>query len=156
MMLAKHASHMLSAKLIKNAKVCQGLNTHTHTKHTRAFTLIKSNQYQGHLSNTLFFVFLLKTTNVLWCSGKRWEFEDRFECECQICYLLELSELEQGTSCLWVCFLIRKIKKNNNNDTYPRCVLWWLTWIIHSCKCPARAGRKWELGVLLIYFAVYY
>ena len=56
MMLAKHASHGLSAKLIKNAKACQGLNTHTH-KHTRAFTLIKSNQYQGHLSNTLFSVF---------------------------------------------------------------------------------------------------
>ena len=65
MMLTKHASHITTGKLIKNAKVCQGLNTHT-----SAFALIKSSQYQGHLSKiwvVLFFCFfyLLKTTNVL-------------------------------------------------------------------------------------------
>lgn len=62
MMLTKHASHITTGKLIKNAKVwgthvylwekkknakvCQGLNMHI-----SAFALIKPSQYQGHLSN---------------------------------------------------------------------------------------------------------
>ena len=70
MMLTKHASHITTGKLIKNAKVCQGLNTHT-----SAFALIKSSQYQGHLSKiwvVLFFCFFLPPKNHK-CSVMKWK-----------------------------------------------------------------------------------
>lgn len=67
MMLTKHASHIITGKLIKNAKVYQGLNAHTHTS---AFALIKSSQYQGHLSKIWVFFFPPKNHK---CSVMKWK-----------------------------------------------------------------------------------
>ena len=109
MMLTKHASHITTGKLIKNAKVCQGLNMHI-----SAFALIKSSQYQGHLSNiwvvfVFCFFYLLKTTNVLWWSGKGREFEEIWV-ECQFCHRLEYLNFNKVLHIFGLVFLHVKFK----------------------------------------------
>lgn len=143
MMLTKHASHMLSGKLIKNANVFQGLNTHTHT-----FELIKPNQYQRHLSKTLCFFFFL-----LWSSRKRRELEDRVEVECHFCHLLQLSEFEQVTSCFGACFLTCKMK-TKNKTLFQLCLV--MINLDNAFMQVTSNGLQKVRAWLLTHFVVYY